>query len=585
MKRFLSVLIGISVLIVFAAVNTSDINGQVRAKPQKLKRVKALKLTGIPRIIMKRSALESPRSMKVYKINTLKVNTNLINKLNQKHFLKLKPAKKTRQKSAAKVRLYSDKKKDFTRMLVHEKRGHIQLLPNLKKLETVRVNLLQKGAAMNAANNYINSMKLLPKDVSSFTPKKVVTLNNAQVQRGRLNRFSYKKQGQGKLQSVLFQRSIGDKSVMGKGSRMVVNLGDSGKVEGFQRSWNHLSPTTFKPAFRSGDEVYNRIAADLKRQFKGGVTIEVGTPKLLYYDNDKRYVQPAYFYTAKIISNKTKVVSYFAGVVGALKNSPEPIAKSLKIAPSGLPNAPLSRVKGLKLRKKMAPVPFDDPYVGRYVNRDDSIHWVGDANDFKNGLLAGRPSYMPAITFPQYYWNYPRLFQSQDNYFVDRCHIVLMEGHGANWLFSTLRNCCDLVDLNSTSQPGYGGHAGGRMTFLILKSCSVVPALPDRTDWPKPWWRIFKGLRQAIGFRTTMYINDDISYKFGFLIARNCRVLDSWFQSTNSCDAYRYQRSTGGSVTGYGAVVMIPGHEGDTIYNISAAPSATTTGLTIWWQH
>jgi hypothetical protein len=123
------------------------------------------------------------------------------------------------------------------------------------------------------------------------------------------------------------------------------------------------------------------------------------------------------------------------------------------------------------------------------------------------------------------------------------------------------------------------------MRFLILKGCDIVPAPPDRANWADPWWRIFKGLHQAVGFRTTMYINDDISDDFGYWIGHNCRVLDSWFYSTNTSWSYRWQRFWGGDVTGYGAVVMIPGHEGDGIYGTAAAPPATSTGLTIYWQH
>ncbi|MCP5046481.1 MAG: hypothetical protein GY940_04865 [bacterium] len=614
MKRFIFTLLGISAIVSLLLINPSTVNSQTVRK-QKLQRVKTYQLALSPKIIMKRGQLESPRNMKLYNIKPLGLRTNLVRDLSKRHYLKSQPIM-LKKRSAPQIKLYRDKEKDFTRMIVNERRGHIQLLPNLQKLEKVNVKLLQRSAAMNAARNYIRTMKLIPKDVSRFTPQKVITLSSANVKGGNQSKSNYKKSarsrtggsklqttrirtnqnqlaikrglmrgGQAKLQSVQFQRILNNKPVLGKGSQLVVNLGNNGTVEGFQRSWNNLSQAKMKVSFRSNKEVYDRIEQKLKQEIQGNAIVEVGRPKLLYYGNDGKFVQPAYFYSAKITSPKSKVVSYYAGYVSALRNSPERIVTTPNIGPSGMPKGPLTVMKGLKLKKKLAPVPFNDPYVGRYVNRNDSKHWVGDANDFKRGLIAGHRSGYPPITFPQYYWNYPRLFQSQDNSFVDRCHVVLMEGHGANWLFSTDKNCCDLVNINSTSQPGYGGHAGGRMTFIIYKSCSVVPAPPDRSDWATPWWRVFKGLRQAIGFRTTMYINDNISYIFGYYIARNCRVLDSWFYATNSSSSYQHQRSSGGSVTGYGAVVMIPGHEGDGIYHINPAPSATTTGLTIWWQH
>jgi hypothetical protein len=161
----------------------------------------------------------------------------------------------------------------------------------------------------------------------------------------------------------------------------------------------------------------------------------------------------------------------------------------------------------------------------------------------------------------------------------------LMEGHGNHWLFTTRSNCCDVVNLNAATQPGYGDRAGDSMRFLILKGCSIVPAPPDRADWATPWWRVFKGLRQAVGFRTSMYINDNISHHFGYHIGNNCRVLDSWFHATNNNSSYQWNRFWGASVKGYGAVVMIPGQEGVGIYSTSAVAPATTAGLTIWWQH
>jgi hypothetical protein len=85
-----------------------------------------------------------------------------------------------------------------------------------------------------------------------------------------------------------------------------------------------------------------------------------------------------------------------------------------------------------------------------------------------------------------------------------------------------------------------------------------------------------------------MYIDDDISYGFAKNIASNHRVLDSWFAATNGSSSYQWERfwgSWGDQIYGYGAVVMIPGREGEGIYSTAAAPPATSTGLTIWYQH
>jgi hypothetical protein len=312
----------------------------------------------------------------------------------------------------------------------------------------------------------------------------------------------------------------------------------------------------------------------------------VQKPRLVYFGDDQKYVQPAYFFSAEISDPKGVGKSFFAGYVTALKNSPERI--QLVLDPKTVP-MPMLRQGTAEKPGFLSPgtvlAAGADPTVARYVVRNDSSHWAGDASDFKNGLNAGHPAGFPAITFTDYYWDEPRFWTTQEASFVDKWNVVLMEGHGANWLFTTTGNCCDVVNLNAATQPGYGDRPGDSMRFLILKGCSIVPAPPDRANWADPWWRVFKGVRQVIGFRTSMYINDDIMYHYGYHIGNNCRTLDSWFHATNHNSSYQWQRFWGGEVKGYGTVVMIPGMEGTGIYHTGAAAPATSVGLTIWWQH
>ncbi|MCX6584371.1 MAG: DUF6345 domain-containing protein [Candidatus Aminicenantes bacterium] len=561
------------------------VNGQVRkiekVNPQMIQKIRPVMMG--PKIVINRVPLESPQGMKIFKVQTLQVQQDLIQKLSVKHLFNVTPVSSQpvmlrARMAPSRVQVYASKEKAFTKLLVNQDRGHIDLMPDLLKLEKVKVKLLSHTVAMNAAMKYIAEMKLIPQDVSQFAPKNVITLGMST-------------QGQGntvaatpKLQSVAFQRSIEGRSVLGNGSQFTINLGDNGNVEGFQRKWNRLAPDSTRGniAFRSNDEVYNRIEEILKQQFQGNVEIQVEKPQLVYFGDDGQFVQPAYVFKANIISNEGKGKAYYAGVVEAMQNPPELLFEA--ITDRILPETPTAQLTGMAVRKQSLPDP-DDPTVGRYVVRQDSWDWVDDANDFKRGLQNGHCGGCPAITFPQFYWDEPRVFTTQDNAFADQCNIALMEGHGNHWLFTTRSNCCDVVFLNDGAQPGYGGHAGGQMAYLILKGCDIIPSPIELPNWPDPWWRIFKGLHQAIGFRTTMFINDNISYIFGYYLGRNCRILDSWFYATNSSASYHWQRSHGGEVTGFGAVVMIPGHEGDGIYYTAPAPDATSTGLTIWWQY
>lgn len=580
MKRSGFKLVTLLVLMAVIFYGVAIVNGQVRKvqkiNPQVIQRVRPVMMG--PKIVINRVPLESPQGMKIFKVQTLGVQPDLIQKLSVKHLFNVTPVMSQPvmlrvKMRPSRVQVYASKEKEFTKLLVNEDRGHMDLMPNLEKLEKIKVNLLSHSAAMNIASNYTAEMKLIPQDISKFAPKRVITLGMALQGQGNTMPVTPK------LQSVVFQRSIDGRSVLGNGSQLTINLGDNGNVEGFQRKWNQLLPESSQgnSAFRSNDEVYNRIEEILKQQFQGNVEIQVEKPQLVYFGNDSQFVQPAYVFKANVISNEGKGKAYYAGVVEALQNPPELLFEA--IVDRVLPETPAAQVVSMP-----APAP-DDPTVGRYVVRQDSWDWVDDANDFKRGLENGHCGGCPAITFPQFYWNEPRAFTTQDNYFADHCNIALMEGHGNHWLFTTRGNCCDVVFLNDGAQPGYGGHAGGQMAYLILKGCDIIPSPMEVPNWPDPWWRIFKGLHQAIGFRTTMFINDDISYIFGYYLGRNCRILDSWFYATNSSASYQWQRSHGGEVTGFGAVVMIPGHEGDGIYYTAPAPDATSTGLTIWWQY
>jgi hypothetical protein len=331
--------------------------------------------------------------------------------------------------------------------------------------------------------------------------------------------------------------------------------------------------------------VYDSIERMVKTRLQGASQVTVKKPHLIYYGNDGKHVIPAYFFTAVIASPGVAQKSFFAGVVPAIKNPPEPI-----MPPGTRTESPAQArevIKNPRLREKSV-VPPGDPTVGRYVVHDDSWDWVDDANEFKSGLISGHPGNFPALTFGDYYWDQPYFWTTSANSFVNKWNVTLMEGHGNTWLFTCKHNNADIVNLNASSQPGYGNLSGSSMRFLILKGCAIIPAPPDRSDWATPWWRIFKGLRQAVGFRTEMYIDDDIAGQFGSWLAQSCQVIDSLFCATDNCSAYQWERfwgSWGDEIYGYGCAVSIPGAQYDGIYSTGAASPATSVGLTIWWQH
>jgi len=558
----------------FGAFGMNTSQGQQKKSPQpriseniSQEREKIIR-PGLVQIQMERAPLESPKGMKFLKIERMPVNESLMNDLSRK--LALAP-----KASIADRRVLADGN-GVARLQSEPGKGHMHLMPHWEQVAQAKPQLVNRDEAFRLADNFIRQNELIKKDVSAATPQHLVTLSRAELHQGQSPVVS------DVGQTVIFQRKIAERPVVGHGSQLMVDLGHRGEVVGFRRAWNALAETPLAPELKTDAQVYEEVERQIRTRVSEGNSVKVAKLHLIYYGNDKEYVQPAYFYSIQIDAPGVKGKSFMTGIVAAARNTPEPILS--RATPTELP----SNATRAMINRPQAEVAEDDPTVGRYVVRNDSWDWVDDANEFKNGLNDGHSSGLPAISFGDYFWDQPWFWTTSEDSMVDRWNVTLMEGHGNTWLFSTRSNCCDLVNLNSGSQPGFGDLAGNSMRFLVLKGCAIIPAPPDRGDWATPWWRIFKGLHQAVGFRTEMYIDDDISYGFAKNIASNHRVLDSWFAATNGSSSYQWERfwgSWGDQIYGYGAVVMIPGREGEGIYSTAAAPPATSAGLTIWYQH
>jgi hypothetical protein len=308
--------------------------------------------------------------------------------------------------------------------------------------------------------------------------------------------------------------------------------------------------------------------------------VEVG-----YYDGNQDFIQPVYRFTATIHSEAAKtdprqrrIDSHVIGYIPIEKGiEPVPILsatpKVMPAMPTGEGVPPLPR----------APVKEDDPTVGRYVVRNDDPNWVANANEFWNGLTA-IPSLAPNFTNAQYYWAYPYEYTTSKNDFVNSVNVALTEAHGDWWLFTTLQNCCDVVDIN-TIPGGYGTSAGGNLCFWAIHSCEVVPAPEDTANWPNPWWNIFKGLHAVVGYRTIMYIDDDVGYPFGYNLAIGIPFVSAWFSAVQGSSAYasgpRWYCHGANKLMGRACAIVVCGHENDNIYDTQVLAPANC--LNVYW--
>jgi len=118
-------------------------------------------------------------------------------------------------------------KNNLSRILVDSTRGHIMLLPNAEQMAQGRVQLLNHDQALNTGQLKLNQMGLIRQDVSRVTPKQLLTLSRADLKQG-----GQTGEAQDVLQTVLFQRTINEKQVVGEGSVLALDLGNQGDVVG-----------------------------------------------------------------------------------------------------------------------------------------------------------------------------------------------------------------------------------------------------------------------------------------------------------------------------------------------------------------
>ena len=305
--------------------------------------------------------------------------------------------------------------------------------------------------------------------------------------------------------------------------------------------------------------------------------------KLAYYDANQNYLQPVYRFTARIHHlTKERARTDDDFVIGYVPFGSKAIEALPELGKTTGPN-PKTPARAPKGNREEPPM--NDPIVGRYVVRNDDSGWVNDANAFWSSISSSWTHSL--FSNSQYYWAYPRLFTNQKNSFVNSVNLALIEVHGDWWLYSTLQNCCDLVDITTDiPSPGYGPSAGGRLADWIIHSCEVVPGPDDTATWPDPWWNIFGGVRNVVGYRTIMYISDGAGGPYGASIANVAPVVSSWLSDVISLNAYSGHPTTaahGGIVRPMGrpSTISMCGHDGDSVFSTSTLGRASC--LTVWW--
>ena len=422
------------------------------------------------------------------------------------------------------------------------------------------------------------------------------------------------------LATVKFSRRIGGLPVFGPGSAASASYSANG-LESFSHRWSSAKPTKDHIEAHAPKLIRDRLVehvGDLAAE--QAVKLHDATPA--YYDDGNGTVQPVYRYRISTPSKDGKAApAMYVGYIpmGDPVGDLPPLTPKVSVFPED-PAATkadagrlheLSGIRTLRdaLDRRVVDLGAGEIVhnlaggtggtggapeqssicVGRYVVRQDNTGWVASANSFWDNLNAGALLGGSRTHFNnrQYYWAEPRLFLADKDAFINDVHLALTEVHG-NWnLFTTFQNWGDVVRLSDVPHTGYGGDHLGCLAYWILHSCEVIPTSTDESSSYDVWWNIFNGLHAAMGYRTEMWINDQVSSLFGLLVGLGAPVVSSWLSTVindndyHPADSYYDGNRHMNEPMGRPSAIAVTGHGDDTVRMVSPLPKPSS--LTEWW--
>jgi hypothetical protein len=144
-----------------------------------------------------------------------------------------------------------------------------------------------------------------------------------------------------------------------------------------------------------------------------------------------------------------------------------------------------------------------------------------------------------------------------------------------------------LVKISNLSAIGAGLGAGSDLAHWVAHLPSLVPSPADAARAYLPWLKVFGGLHDIVGYRTTIYSNDGVVGPFGADIAMGAPVVSAWLTELASDSEYTGDPSAlvtaqrAPQPLGRASTLSVCGHADDTIYDTSPLPAATC--LQSWW--
>lgn len=409
---------------------------------------------------------------------------------------------------------------------VHPTTGESRVFPTLQWLEPGEG--LSEIASTIAAQ-FASDTTLFPADDTTLVVGNPITLSGSQspCQGNATDSEEY-------LGFVSLGRQVNGIPVYGPGTQATIAVDAKGNIQAFAHRYRPAFVTKQYIVPNSPDQVAQSIVNDLSNTCTRD-TINIESVVVSYYDNGNNTLQPVFTYSGSIpASSNASTHGLIAGSisVGNLSQPITPIPQT--DYPSNAPAGFYKYARDLRVASRGV----NTSTVGRYVVRADSPDWLSSATAFILSLesassLGGTLSF----TDDQYLAAVPDMFTTQKNSYINSVQIALNEVHG-NWgEFSTYKQDGDIVTLAEMGAAGgLGADAGGSLAYWILHSCEVIPTQTDEPTSFDVWWQIFHGMHSVVGYRTDMWINDNVTSNFGLWVGLGAGVVPAWFLevATNS---------------------------------------------------
>ncbi len=471
----------------------------------------------------------------------------------------------------------------------NQQTGEAEILPQLEQIKSVKfagasdVHLAQ---ALTLARQTFARADFFPKDDTKFTVGEARPVVGSTAQRSSAAAAPQISATNLYLTYVAVNRTVKGYSVFGTGSRAAIAVGTDGTIQGVVRSWKMGNFSTSLTEKRTAQQIHDALAK-LLAPMAANSNVSVQGVEIAYYDNGGDTMIPVIRATVKLQPHAS------AGANAALIAADDWEAIYLAYGGGSLP---AELTPGAGPQPSAAPkqaasieqskVAEGDPIVGMYVVRDapaassgsgESSGFVAESNGFWSGLQSSSSAHQ--FTLAQYYWAVPQLYTTWESSYMNNVNVALTEAHGANWLFTTESNCCDVVNIATIpASQGYGATNHGKLDYWIIHSCDVVPSAADVSNWAGPWWNIFQGLHAVMGSRTSMLFDGGaVNTPFGKSIGNGAAVISSWFNATLS-----YYPASKQPPLDRPSAITVCGHGSDTVFNTTALPAATC--LTNYWQ-